>query len=351
MKQWKVAQIGCGAMAAVHATQVSELPEAELALAVDLDAEKAKNFADRFKFARSCSRWEDVLDDKTIDIAIVATYAETHHQICKALLEAGKHVICEKPYSMDLAEIREIIEVVKRTGKKLRVSFVLRFSPPMSIVKDLLDKGEIGPKPWFYRMTMAQAPSLADVDRGWSYLANLISNAGSATADCGIHYVDLFRWWSGEEVTHVSSIGITTEDNPRPAGHNLGLLTMNLSGGSVGWVEDNWARVARPWQEMELIGPDGRIYFQFCNFRPSHLQREGHCIELFSKKNYRTQIVPVPLNTGKQTGRQFQRLIQHIENDEDVSEHLNDVYRCTEVVLAANTAAREKRTIELPLRV
>jgi predicted dehydrogenase len=97
MKQWKIAQIGCGAMAAKHAEQISELPEAVMAVAADLNAEKAKNFADRFKFARSSSRWEDILDDKTIDIVIVATYSDTHHAICKALLENGKHVICEKP--------------------------------------------------------------------------------------------------------------------------------------------------------------------------------------------------------------------------------------------------------------
>jgi predicted dehydrogenase len=216
-------------------------------------------------------------------------------------------------------------------------------------IKAMVDAGAIGPKPWYYRFTMSQTPRLDNIDQGWAYLANLITKAGSSTADCGIHYVDLLRWWTGEEVTHVSSIGVTTEGNPRPEGHNLGLLAMHLSDGSVGWIEDNWARVTRATQDMELIGPEGRIAFQFANFRVKHMEREGDCLEYFSKKTYRTELVPLPCTGAKQTGAQFKELVRQIEQNEDVSKHLDDVYKCTEVVLAANTAAEEKRTIQLPL--
>lgn len=350
-KRWRIAQIGCGAMGDVHAAQISEMPEVKMTLAIDLDKDRAATFGKKYGFERTGARWQDAVDANDVDIVIVATYAETHHEICQALLRAGKHVICEKPYSMKLSEIAEITELAAQTRCKVRIGFILRFSPAMAIIREQLANGAIGPKPWFYRMTMAQAPALTDPAGGWAYFSNLIDQAGSATADCGIHYVDMMRWWSGEEVTHVSSIGITTEDSPTPSGHNLGLLTMNLSGGSAGWVEDNWSRVVRPWQEMELIGPEGRLYFQFSNYRSSWLQREGHCIEVFSKKNYRTETIPVPTTQGKQTAAQLRGLIQQIETDADVSGHLRDVYKCTEVVLAANIAAREKRTVTLPLGV
>lgn len=352
MKKWRIALIGCGAMGRVHADPISRLDEMDMVLAVDQDRQRAETFQKEFGFHRSGTDWREAVESPDVDIAIVATHAESHHEICKALLEAGKHVICEKPYSSQLEQVREIQQVAQATGGKIRVGFVLRFSPAMKVIHDLLHNGAIGPKPWFYRTTLSQTPALERMEEGWAYYARLIDNAGSATADCGIHYVDLFRWWTGEDVTHVSSVGVVTENNPVPKGHNLGLLTMNLSGGSAGWIEDNWSRVARSWNEMELLGPEGRIWFQFSEFRSeSWLRREGHGIELFTRKTRRTELVPVPSAgvEGKQTGSQLRELIRMIEQNESSAKHLDDVYKCTEVVIAANIAAEEKRTVALPM--
>jgi len=349
MKQWRVAQIGCGAMAAVHADQIAQLPEARMVLAVDLNDARGRQFGARYGFARTSTRWEDAAEAEDVDIVVVATYADTHHPICTRLLESGKHVICEKPYSHKLHEVTEIAETVRRTGNKLRIGFMQRFNHGMRKIKEMVDAGAIGPKPWYYRFTMTQTPRIEDTDGGWRYLANLIDNAGSSTSDCGIHFVDLLRWWTGEEVTHVSSIGVITEDKPRPRGPNLSLMAMHLSGGSVGWIEDNWARVTKVGQDMELIGPEGRISFQFANFRVKAMEREGDCIEYFSKRTYRTELVALPTTGAKQTGAQFKQFVREIETDADMSGHLDDVYKCTEAVLAADLAAEEKRTVALPL--
>ncbi|MBN1556112.1 MAG: hypothetical protein JXA11_15325 [Phycisphaerae bacterium] len=206
-------------------------------------------------------------------------------------------------------------------------------------------------KPWFYRMTLTQGANIGNPEESFKYFANLIHNAGSSTADCGIHFVDLLRWFTEEEVTHVGGVGVATEPEIREDEHNLGLLTMNLSGGSAGWIEDNWSRITRPDNDMELIGTEGRISFKFANFRSKAMEREGNQIEYFSKKTYRTELVPLPHSWGKQTHKMLEDLIRQIEENLSVDSHIEDVYKATEVSLAANIAAHEKRVVTLPLPI
>jgi predicted dehydrogenase len=349
-KTWRIAMIGCGRMANVHATQLPNVPEAVPQLAVDMNPEQAENFARTHAFAHTGTDWREALQRDDVDIVIVCTYADTHHEISKAALEHGKHVLCEKPYSMRLEEIQEIRQTAQRTGGKFHVGFMLRYSPAFIKLKEMCDAGMFGPKPWFYRMTLTQGANPANPDKSWQYFANLIHNAGS-TVDCGIHYVDILRWFTGEEITHVGGVGVATEPELRKGEHNLGLFTMNLSGGSAGWVEDNWSRITKPDNDMELIGAEGRISFKFNSFRSKALSREGHQIEYFCKKNYRTELVPLEHAWGKQTHKMLQDLIRDIEENRSVDSHIEDVYKATEVALAANVAVHEKRIVTLPLPI
>lgn len=135
---------------------------------IDLDPQRAAKFSEGIE-ARASTDVQDVIADPNIDIAVVVTHAETHHTMTKSLLDAGKHVLCEKPYSMNLDDIREAKDVVQRTGGKLRVGFIMR---QMASLDDLVQKvraGELG-RPIYYRHYLHQRPDVPGAPNSWNTL-------------------------------------------------------------------------------------------------------------------------------------------------------------------------------------
>jgi predicted dehydrogenase len=117
---------------------------AELAWLCDLDADLLGRFAARYPHARASSSFEEMLADDSLDAVIVATPVPTHHALAKQALEAGKHVLVEKPPAMRAAEMDELVTIAATRDLVLMPGHLLLYHPGVVKLKELVDSGELG---------------------------------------------------------------------------------------------------------------------------------------------------------------------------------------------------------------
>ncbi len=143
MRTIKAAVIGCGSWGRNHARVYRELPGVELAAVSDLNPETAKQIGDRYG-APSYTDPKPIIDDPGIDLVSICTSTITHPDIALAAIEAGKHVLVEKPMTNTIAEARSLIRAAEKHRVKLAVGFVERFNPAVQEAIKRVQAAEIG---------------------------------------------------------------------------------------------------------------------------------------------------------------------------------------------------------------
>src|SRR5262245_31594101 len=123
-----LAVVGAGHWGPNHVRVFSALPDACVRWVVDLDPERRRHVSARHRQLRVTERYEDVLDDPSVDAVVVATPAATHAAVSLAALRAGKHVLCEKPLALTTAECQTLIEAAAAGGRILMVGHVFLFN-------------------------------------------------------------------------------------------------------------------------------------------------------------------------------------------------------------------------------
>ena len=148
-----VAQIGCGAFArAQHLPNVTEHKELILKYCCDVDMASAEDAAKIYGAEKAVGSYEQIMNDSEVDLLMVATPHDQHLPIVKAASLCGKHVFCEKPMAMNIAECQEIIRYVKRGNIKLCVDLNRRMAPSMHALREkvIAQRAEPVHSPWRY---------------------------------------------------------------------------------------------------------------------------------------------------------------------------------------------------------
>jgi predicted dehydrogenase len=139
----KVAVVGAGLFGQVHLNAYAQHPAADLSLVCDLNEERRKNVEEKFG-ARTCTDYREIAQDDSIEAVSVVTPDSMHREIVTALLEAGKHVLVEKPLATNLEDARAMIAAAERAGKRLMVDFQNRWNPPLTAAKEHIASGAFG---------------------------------------------------------------------------------------------------------------------------------------------------------------------------------------------------------------
>jgi UDP-N-acetylglucosamine 3-dehydrogenase len=139
----KAAVIGVGNMGKHHARLYSRIPSAELVAVSDLSEQLGREIAGQFscKFYRD---FREMLKKESIDVVSVVVPTRLHRDVAVACLEAGKHVLVEKPISDNIESAKRIIETARRKGVRLAVGHVEHFNPAVQKLKELVDAGKLG---------------------------------------------------------------------------------------------------------------------------------------------------------------------------------------------------------------
>ena len=300
----------------------------------DLDRKRAEETGRQYHAKKVYYNAEELIKDPEVDIVIIATYPSSHLPLLKKCLAHKKHVLCEKPITNNVADGLEFVKTVKENPHcKVLVGHILRHNDTYLKVKEMLDEGLIG-KPLIMRMVQNH-----NTLGSWGKYRALIEET-SPIIDCGVHYIDVMRWFTGEEVIEIDGVGTVTEPGISEGKYNYGIINVMLSGGSAGFYEAGWGSSLETDNAKEFIGPLGRIRITYRKDRPNH-REEGNLISIYKYSEGTTEYINVPFDE-KPTGTQLEYLIEMIEKDIPANPTIDDVFRSFELVCEADVKIRSK---------
>ncbi|GHD04841.1 Gfo/Idh/MocA family protein [Zhihengliuella salsuginis] len=275
----RVALVGHGFMGAAHsqgwrvAPRFFDLPaRPEMALLVGRNAAAAESAADKWGWAETGTDWRSAVTRDDIDVVDIVTPGGSHAEIAIAALEAGKHVMCEKPLANTLEEAEAMAAAAERAGKDVfaMIGFTYRRVPAATFARDLVRSGAIGE----VRQVRAAYLQdwLVDAEAPLSWRLQKEHAGSGALGDLGAHAVDLAQFITGQRVTSVSGILNTfVDDRPLPdaaAGRgrvtvdDTALFTGRFDGGAIGSFEATRMATGRKNAlRIEVSGSTGAVSF------------------------------------------------------------------------------------------
>ncbi|HMH93214.1 MAG TPA: Gfo/Idh/MocA family oxidoreductase [Streptosporangiaceae bacterium] len=205
-KELRVAVVGAGRWAErAHIPGWQRDPRVEVAALVDTDAEVLGRVASQFGIERTATDYREILDDPSIHVIDVATGNEAHFQASWDALEAGKHVLCEKPVHRDARQTKRAAELAASKGLKTKLGFTFRYAPAVMYAKDLIDAGFVGEpyvfngyeqnSQWIDPATPLRQAEAADPD-GKEITVSSIEGYGAPV-------IDIMHWWVGRPLASV----------------------------------------------------------------------------------------------------------------------------------------------------
>jgi len=331
-RRYNVVLVGCGHMGAAHMDDIYYRDNINIEGVVDLDSDKAKSFARKYGACSWSTNYKNYLKDKNVDIVIIATYPSSHLKILKDCIAAGKHVLCEKPITTNLKEGKEFVRLVKNADTKILIGHILRHNTTYQTVAKMIQEGAIGSP---IIMRMVQNHHTMD----WNKYLTLIKET-SPIIDCGVHYIDIMRWFTGAEVVNVSGVGLRTEADVPEDKYNYGLITLTFSDGSIGYYEAGWGNTIAANNLKEFVGPKGRIRIIYKKDRIDH-QEEGDLIEYYKYPEKTYEMINLDSNR-KPTYEQLKCLIDMIEKDAPACPSIDDVYTAFAIAVMADKKIKDE---------
>lgn len=242
--------IGCGDIGVVRAAALAHADSPLIAVS-DKDSNKASALASQH--GASVDRdWQSLLARPEVDAVIVSTPPSLHAAMCIEAVQAGKHVLCEKPLARTAEECRAMVDAAEATGRVLATGFNYRFYPSFELAREVLASGRIGP---LSHIRAYAGYSATGHNQPWVKDAAIVG--GGALHDNGIHMIDLVRSFLGE-IDEVQGFASGTVWNYGDAEDN-GFLLLRSSLGCIATLHASWTEWGRYQFRIELVGTLGKI--------------------------------------------------------------------------------------------
>jgi predicted dehydrogenase len=201
MARINTAMIGTGFMGKVHTEQVRRLGNVEVAAIAGSSPEKAAKAAKEMNIERAAASWEELCKDPEIQAVHICTPNVLHYPQAKLALEHGKHVLCEKPLTMNTAEAKKLLDLAEKKGLVHCIQHNLRNYPMVRQAKAMIEAGDIG-EILVVQGTYSQDWLLYDTDYNWRIEAE--SNGElRAMGDIGSHWMDSIQFLTGLRIGSV----------------------------------------------------------------------------------------------------------------------------------------------------
>jgi 1,5-anhydro-D-fructose reductase (1,5-anhydro-D-mannitol-forming) len=253
MVRWGI--IGLGRIADTEiAPAITASPHGELRGVVSRDQGRAEAFAGRHGAARALTSFDELLADPGVDAVYIATPNALHADEVVAAARAGKHVMCDKPLALSVADARRAVAACEQAGVRVGITFQTRFHDNFGRFREVVQDGSLGE----IRVVQVEMSPGRTLLKGWRTdpaLAGL-----GALNNLGVHAFDLVRWLLGAEVTEVTAM----------AGHEggldpetLALVLLRYGTGALAYVNVNQS-VAFPQADITVYGTKGRVVGRSC---------------------------------------------------------------------------------------
>jgi predicted dehydrogenase len=201
MQTLKTAILGTGFMGKVHAENLRRLGNVEIVAVAGSSDQRAREFAKGIGVSRATGNYQELLEDPAIQAVHILTPNALHHPMCRAALQAGKHVLCEKPFTISLAQARELVDLAAKTGLANCIQHNLRYYPVVQQIRRMIEAGDLG-EILIAQGTYSQDWLLYDTDWNWRVDAGA-NGALRAMGDIGSHWMDLIQHVTGLRITEL----------------------------------------------------------------------------------------------------------------------------------------------------
>lgn len=256
MTELRVSLIGAGRAGMVHGRSFQAgVPGARLVAVAD-PSEEAREAARReLGIERTFADPLAAAEDSGTDAVVIATPTFSHAEIAIAALDAGKHVLCEKPLASTLDEAQAMAEAARRAGRVFAMGFMRRFDARFARVAERLAAGDIG-QALFIRCT-GRGPGLPPP---WAWD---IARSGGLVAEVNSHDIDTIRWLSGQEAVRVFAVGRAAKRPDLAESHpgfvDLVAATIELSAGGLAQFDGACPADYGYDARVEVYGSEGTL--------------------------------------------------------------------------------------------
>ncbi|MEJ7761825.1 MAG: inositol 2-dehydrogenase [Thermomicrobiales bacterium] len=244
--------LGAGRIGSLHAANVvRRLPTARLVAVTDAFRPVAEACAAAFPGVAVADSAGAVFARPDIDAVLICTSTDTHAGLIALAAAAGKHVFCEKPIALDLAEIDGALAAVSRAGVNLQIGFNRRFDPTFARVRRAIADGEIGRPELLHIVSRDPAPPPLEY----------IRRSGGLFIDMAIHDFDMARFLIADEVESVHATGAVLVD---PAIGEAGdidsaVTVLRFRGGAIGTIQNSRRATYGYDQRVDVLGSLGAV--------------------------------------------------------------------------------------------
>lgn len=191
----QVAVIGCGTIAhAAHIPAYLKNPDATIAYFCDIIPQRAEQAVKQYGCGKAVTGYRDVLKDPQVEAVSICVPNHAHAAISIAALEAGKHVLCEKPAARTYPEALKMQQAQHRTGKTLNIGVVNRFNDSVRRIKRIIDSGTLGE---VYHVYVSFRAHRSIPGLGGDFTNKAVAGGG-ALIDWGVHYLDIVMYCLGD---------------------------------------------------------------------------------------------------------------------------------------------------------
>lgn len=272
MKKLRCGVIGLGRVGKMHVENMYLLPQLDIICAADYFIEEMSDWLYSVNITSGYKNYQELLQRDDIEAVFIFTSTDMHEEIVTAAVQAGKHIFCEKPLSMNEDEQASmaVLRKVKEKGVTLQVAFNRRFDPQFHEVFELVRSGKIG-RPQMIKIT-SRDPDLLPHD--------LIKRIGGLIFDFTMHDFDMARFMMQDEVSEVYVKGNTLIDPSLKNIDDVDTLAVMLTFRNGGYaLIDNSRRAVYGYdQRVEVFGSEGMAYADNVSESTVKVFNSQHCV-------------------------------------------------------------------------
>ena len=203
MEKIRIGILGAGGIANTLAAVIGRMDEAQVTAVAARDYDRAGAFAQKYGFDKAYGSYEDLAADEELDLIYIATPHSHHYEHMKLCLAHGKNILCEKAFTANAGQAKEIVELAGEKGALLMEAIWTRYFPELNTLRDLLEGGAIG------RVKSVEA-SLGNNLRGWARLDEP-ELAGGALLDMGVYALTFASMVLGDQVAGFDAVAKISE--------------------------------------------------------------------------------------------------------------------------------------------
>lgn len=353
MKKYTVLIVGCGNMGTSHARAYHKMEQFEIIGLVSRNPESRERLSEVLGGYPTYADFDSALERTRPDIVSINTYPETHAEYARKSLERNAHVFLEKPIATNMQDAQDLVELAIKKNRKMVIGYILRVHPAWSKFVEIAKT--LG-KPLVMRMNLNQQ-SFGSL---WATHKNLMKSM-SPIVDCGVHYVDVMCQMTESKPISVSAIGANLSSEINSEMYNYGQLQVRFEDGSVGWYESGWGPMMSQtaFFVKDVIGPKGsvsmidkvesggdgidehtntgglRIHHAFLNPH-GKFRKDDEIIDTSDEPNH-----------DELCELEQKYLLDAIEDDKNIDDHMWDAVNSLKIVLAADESYRTGKIVNL----